>query len=162
MSVRNCAEIGENAQKIINRLLNNQDLIKLLYYNDKDPLSNPDLTKEQIKNEVYNKLIKVIPRIGPTEYAKSMIAMIISDGMPNENNEFEDIIIQFEIFVPMTQWIIKDTNLRPFKIMGELQKSLVGKSINGLGKIHGGSFSFNYSTDETSCYKQIFRITTYD
>ena len=80
----------------------------------------------------------------------------------NENNEFEDIIIQFEIFVPMTQWIIKDTNLRPFKIMGELQKSLVGKSINGLGKIHGGSFSFNYSTDETSCYKQIFRITTYD
>ena len=69
MSVRNCAEIGENAQKIINRLLNNQDLIKLLYYNDKDPLSNPDLTKEQIKNEVYNKLIKVIPRIGPTEYA---------------------------------------------------------------------------------------------
>ena len=47
-------------------------------------------------------------------------------------------------------------------VMGELQKSLVGKSINGLGKIHGGSFSFNYSTDETSCYKQIFRITTYD
>ena len=162
MSVRNCAEIGENAQKIINRLLNNQDLIKLLYYNDKDPLSNPDLTKKQIKNEVYNKLIKVIPRIGPTEYANAMIAMIVSDGIPNENNEFEDIIIQFEIFVPMTQWIIKDTNLRPFKIMGELQKSLVGKSINGLGKIHGGSFSFNYSTDETSCYKQIFRITTYD
>ena len=37
--------------------------------------------------------------------------MIITDGIPNENNEFEDIIIQFEIFVPMTQWIIKDTNL---------------------------------------------------
>ena len=34
MPVRNCAEVGENAQKIINRLLNNQDLIKLLYYND--------------------------------------------------------------------------------------------------------------------------------
>lgn len=162
MGVRNCAEIGENAQKIIKRLMSNQDLVKLLYYTDKDPLSHEDLTEEQIEKEVFQKFIKIIPRIGPTEYSNSIISMIVSQGSSNENNEFKDITLMFEIFVPITQWIIKDTNLRPFKIMGEIQKSLVGKRINGLGRISGGSFSFNYVTDEMTCYKQIFRITTYD
>ena len=37
MGVRNCSEIGVNLHNIINRLLNNDDLVKLLYYTDKDP-----------------------------------------------------------------------------------------------------------------------------
>ncbi len=162
MAVRNCAEIGENAQKIIKRLMNNQDLVKLLYYTDKDPLSHNDLTKEEIETKVYQKLIKIVPRIGPTEYSNSIVNMKIASGSSNENNEFEDIMIHFEIFVPVTQWIIKDTNLRPFKIMGEIQKTLVGKRVNGLGTISGGAFMFNYLSDEMTCYKQLFRITTYD
>jgi hypothetical protein len=39
MGVRNCRDLGENAQKIMKRLLANQKLLKLLYYTDKDPLS---------------------------------------------------------------------------------------------------------------------------
>ena len=47
MGVRNCQEIGENLQKIVKRLLANDNLIKLLYYTDKDPLSQPLLTEEE-------------------------------------------------------------------------------------------------------------------
>jgi hypothetical protein len=39
MGVRNCREIGENLQKIVNRLMANDRLVNLLYYTDKDPLS---------------------------------------------------------------------------------------------------------------------------
>ena len=53
MGVRNCRDLGENAQKIMKRLLANQTLLKLLYYTDKDPLNQPDLTDEQIQNEVF-------------------------------------------------------------------------------------------------------------
>ena len=53
MGVRNCAEIGENAQKIVKRLASNQNLVKLLYYNDKDPLSKEDLSEELIEQEVF-------------------------------------------------------------------------------------------------------------
>lgn len=162
MNVRNCSEIGENAQKIVKRLMSNQNLVKLLYYTDKDPLSNADLSEDIIKEEVFQKLIKIIPRIGPMEGANSVISMLIERGNSNENSEFRDIIFSFEIFVPVTQWIIKDTNLRPFKIMGEIQKSLIGKRINGLGTIDGGDFFLNYTTDEMTCYKQIFAITTYE
>lgn len=163
MAVRNCAELGINLQKIIKRLTSNQNLLKLLYYNDKDPLNQEDLTEEQIKEEVLEKLIKVVPRIGPKETANSIISVRITNGRKNlENNEFRNILISIEIFVPLTQWMIKDSNLRPFAIMGEVQKSLDNKTINGMGKMVGGSFELNFLTEEISAYEQTYSLITYD
>ena len=163
MNVRNCTDIGVNAQYIIKRLLANQNLLKLLYYTDKDPLSHEDLTQEQIQNEVFEKLVKIVPRVGPKETAHSIIAVRIARarGLAS-NNEFKNVNISIEVFVPMTQWIIKDTNLRPFAIMGEVQKSLNGKKIEGLGKLTGGDFSLNFLTEEISAYEQTFVLTSYD
>lgn len=163
MNVRNCADIGINAQYIMKRLLANQDLLKLLYYTDKDPLSHEDLTDEQIQKEIFEKLVKIVPRIGPKETAKSIIALRIANGRGlATNNEFKSVIISIEIFVPMTQWVIKDTNLRPFAIMGEIQKSLNNKKIEGLGKLTGGDFDLNFLTEEISAYEQTFSLTSYD
>ena len=163
MKVRNCADIGVNAQYIIKRLLANQNLLKLLYYTDKDPLSQPDLTQEQIQNEVFEKLVKIVPRVGPKETAHSLITLRISRARGLEsNNEFKNVYMSVEVFVPMTQWIIKDTNLRPFAIMGEIQESLDGKKIEGLGKLQGGDFDLNFLTEEISAYEQDFTLTSYD
>ena len=163
MNVRNCSDIGVNAQYIVKRLLANQNLLKLLYYTDKDPLSNDDLTQEQIQDEIFEKLVKIVPRVGPKETAHSLIAVRIARarGLAS-NNEFKSVHISIEVFVPMTQWIIKDTNLRPFAIMGEIQKSLNGKKIEGLGKLTGGDFSLNFLTEEISAYEQTFVLTSYD
>ena len=64
--------------------------------------------------------------------------------------------------MPLTQWIIKDTNLRPFAILGEIEKSLGGKTVNGLGRLKGGDFELSFLTDEMSVYEQTFWITTYE
>ena len=161
--VRNLAEFGLNLQKIMTRLLSNQNLLKLLYYTDKDPYAGADLTQTQIKNEVYEKLVKIVPRVGPKETANSLIAMRMVRGITNkQNDEFRDATIQIEVFVPMTQWFIKDSNLRPFAIMGEIQKSLNNKVINGLGKLTGGDFELNFLTDEMSCYEMTFKLTEYE
>ena len=163
MSVRNCAELGINLQYIMKRLVANQDLLKLLYYTDKDPLSHEDLTEEQIQKEVFDKLIKIIPRVGPKETAHSIVAIRIARGQGlASNNEFRNVTIGVEVFVPLTQWIIKDTNLRPFAIMGEVQKALNGKKIEGLGKMVGGDFALNFLTEEIGAYEQTFIITSYD
>lgn len=163
MNVRNCTDIGVNAQYIVKRLLANQNLLKLLYYTDKDPLSHDDLTQEQIQDEIFEKLVKIVPRVGPKETAHSIIAIRIARarGLAS-NSEFKNVNISVEVFVPMTQWIIKDTNLRPFAIMGEVQKSLNGKKIEGLGKLTGGDFSLNFLTEEISAYEQTFVLTSYD
>ena len=163
MDVRNCEDIGINAQYIIKRLLANQNLLKLLYYTDKDPLSHEDLTPEQIKEEVFGKLVKIVPRVGPKETAHSIIALRIARGRGlARNSEFKNVMISIETFVPMTQWIIKDTNLRPFAIMGEVQKSLNNKKIEGMGKLTGGDFDLNFLTEEISAYEQTFVLTSYD
>ena len=163
MATRNLADLGLNLQKIINRLQTNQNLLKLVYYTGKDPLNEQDLTEEQIKNEIYNKIIKVVPRIGYKETAQSMISMRVVRGRNNpENGEFRDFEIDIEVFVPLTQWFIKDSNLRPFAIMGEIHKSLNNKTINGLGKMTGGDFQINFLTDEIVSYEMVYYITSYD
>lgn len=163
MGVRNCAEIGENLQKVMKRLMANDNLVNLLYYTDKDPLNQPPLTDDQKKKEVYEKLIKVIPRVGPKETAHSIIAIrVISGSKLNSNTEFKNVKIGIEVFVPLTQWIIRDANLRPFAILGEIEKSLDGKKINGLGKMEGGDFDLNFLTEEIGAYEQTFWITSYE
>lgn len=163
MKTRNLEDVGPNLQKIVTRLQTNQDLLKLLYYTSKDPYSEEDLTQDQIKNEVFEKLIKVVPRVGPKETASSIIVLRVVRGTSNPgNNEFRDFRIDIEVFVPLTQWIIKDSNLRPFAIMGQIHKSLKGKTIEGLGRMEGGDFQVNFLTEEMSCYEMNYYITSYD
>lgn len=163
MTTRNLEDLGSNLQKIVSRLQSNQNLLKLLYYTGKDPLSEPDLTSEQIKSEIYNKIIKVVPRIGYKETAQSMVTMRVVRGRSNPGNaEFRDFEIDIEVFVPLTQWFIKDSNLRPFAIMGQIHKSLNNKKIDGLGKMVGGDFQINFLTDEICSYEMVYQITSYD
>lgn len=162
MPVRNCAEMGENLQKIIQRLTANQDLCKLLYYTDFDPLNQPDLSEETIQKEVFGKLVKFVPSPRTKETANSIISVYVNKGLKiDTNEEFRMVDIVVVSYVPFTQWKIKDPTFRPFKIMGEVEKSLDGKTINGLGKIHDNGFTLIDMTDEISVYEQLFTITTY-
>ena len=165
MGVRNCRDIGENLQKIVSRLMANDKLVNLLFFTDKDPLSRNPLSEGEKKDLIFEKLIKIVPRLGAEEkeLATSVISIRVVRGRQNsENSEFKDMIIEIETFVPLTQWIIKDTNLRPFAIMGEIQESLNGITINGLGKMVGGDFDLQFLSEEISCYVQMFYITSYE
>lgn len=162
MGARNCQELGANLQKICNRLLANDNLINLLYYEDLDPLNQPHLNEKE-KQKLLNDLVHIVPKVSPREDSRSVIAIYIPEASSyNDNTEFKFVTIMIDIFVPMTQWIIKDTNLRPFAIMGEIQSALNGKTVNGLGKIEGGDFELIVTTNEMSVYRQTFFITEYD
>lgn len=163
MGVRNCGELGENLQKIIRRLIANDDLVKLLYYTCSDPLDEQALTNEQKQSQVFEKLIKTVPNVGTKDTANSVIVVYIQRASKiSENAEFRNVTILVDVIVPMTQWYIKDTNLRPFAILGQIQGSLENKTINGLGKISGGDFELNFITDDVVCYQQSYQITEYD
>lgn len=162
MGARNCQELGVNLQKICSRLMANDNLIKLLHYTDINPLEQANLTEEQ-KKTLFNDLICVVPKVGTREDSRSVIAIYIPKASSlSGNREFKNVVIAVDVFVPLTQWIIKDSNLRPFAIMGEIQNSLNDKTVNGLGKIQGGDFDLVTLTDEMSAYRQIFSITEYD
>ena len=156
MSVRNCAELGENLHKIISRLLANDNLINLLYYTDDNPLkmdSHPPLSEYDKQKQVCEKLIRTVPRIGTKETENSMIVVYVQRASKlSGNKEFRNVRFVVDVVVPLTQWFIMDTNFRPFAILGEIQKSLDDKTVNGLGKISGGDFELNFVTDDVICY----------
>ena len=163
MGVRNCGELGTSLQKIVSRLMENDDLVNLLYYEDKDPLSQVHLTKEQKQKEIFEQLIKIVPLVGTNTDSKSRLVVYITRGSKiAQNKEFKNIRINVSVFVPLTNWIIKDSNLRPFAILGQVQSSLDGKTINGLGKLSGGDFNLKLLTEEMSCYESVFELTEYD
>ena len=160
MEARNLQELGINLQKIVSRLLDNKDLRKLLYHTDADPLDNPE---EISKEQIYQKLIKVVPKIGTKDNARSLLAIYIAGGNGlSDNNEFKRIKIKIDVYTPLTQWVIKDSNLRPFAIMGQIQKSLNGKTINGLGKLKCGDFALTMITEDVSCYQMEIGVIEYD
>lgn len=163
MGIKNCAEVGENMMRIVKRLMANQNLLKMLYYTDKDPLSQPDISDDIIHKEIFNKLIKIIPMLDPTEDGKCVVSILTPQSFLNdENDQFRDVQILMEVYIPNTQWFIKSDNLRPFIIMGEIQKSLDGKSINGLGRITGGEYAIHFVADDVTCYRQMYHLITYD
>jgi hypothetical protein len=102
MSVRNCGELGLNLQKIVSRLLANDNLVKLLYYENKDPLGRESLTPEVKNTEIFEKLIRIIPRVTEDETNKSIVVVYIEGGKKNlDNSEFKTVEFVIDILVPL-------------------------------------------------------------
>ena len=53
MGVKNCGELGVNLQKIVSRLMANDYLVNLLYFEDKDPINHLPLTAEEKLTEIF-------------------------------------------------------------------------------------------------------------
>lgn len=163
--VRFLQEMGPNLIKMMKRLLANQNLLRLLVYTDKDPLAEDkeNVTAKDAYMQGDNGVVRIIPIIGAKENSTSIITLRVLKGVPSmDNPEFLDIYFSIEIFVPNEQWIIKGDNLRPYSIMGEIQKSLEGKNINGLGTIRGSGFSVNFFTEEMSAFIMNYKITQFN
>lgn len=153
MGVRNCQELGVNLQKICTRLMANDELIKLLYYTNLDPLGEENLSNEE-KRGLLNDLINIVPKSPMRDDSRSMLNIWVPKvtKIPG-NKEFRYVMILIDVHVPTTHWVIKDSNLRPFAILGEIQSSLDGKTVNGLGKIQGGDFELVTTTEEMTIYR---------
>lgn len=175
MSVRNYSDIGENARLIIERLMANPKLMRLLVYTDKDPFGpaklisgqlisgHYDVTKDFIEKNILNEYIKIVPRITPDEVSHPIIVLRFDTFLPNlANKEFKDVTLNIVVSVPLEQWAIKNENLRPFLIMGEIENSLRGKTVNGLGRIESAGAQVNFFTDEIGQYQMTYIITSYD
>lgn len=152
----NLSELGSNLIVIAQRLLSNNNLCKLIHYEGKDPLNEDDIDNPFVllHNGIY-----VVPDQGSQKKSESKIILLFTRGdINNENQYYRDLLLRALIYVPLDQWIIKGNNFRNFLIMGEIQKSLVGKRIDGLGTIQGGDFQLNSLTNEMSVYGMDFNF----
>ena len=156
-------EIGINLIKIAKKLLDNQDLCKLLVNTDLDPL-NKQLHPDEINGvSLLHKNIRVIPLISSNEQTtQSKIVLLYSEGEINESNlDNENVSFIVTIYCPFDEWLITGDTLRPFAIMAEIRKSLQDKRLNGLGEIKYLGFNVSTLTEEMGSYIMRFAINAF-
>lgn len=128
--------INKDLDIIINRMLKNDRLQKLLYYtgND-DPLKEKDLTEDQ-QLELIENNIKIVPKLQLEGKVLNYIIISFDNFMPNATNqEFRDNTISFDIICHFDQWKLKDFNLRPYRIAAELDTLFNNTHMTGIGTL---------------------------
>ena len=120
---------------ICDKIVHNKRLHKYLYYNTENPLEEPDLTEKEI-GELFGKQVRIVPKLQINGEALNYIIVSCDNFTSNATNpEFRDNIIEFDIICHFDQWQMKDFELRPYKIAGELDFMLDGKRLTGIGTL---------------------------
>ena len=120
---------------IVNMILKNERLKKMLHYTTRDCLSKPNLTQDQ-SIDLFGKNIKIVPKLYVDGSVLNYIIISFDNFTTNNTNpEFRDNIIEFDIICHFDQWHMKDFELRPYKIAAELDSMFNGKHLTGIGEL---------------------------
>jgi hypothetical protein len=120
---------------IVNMMMKNKRLSKMLYYPTADCMSKPDLTEDEIYS-LFGKNIKLVPKLSVDGEVLNYIIISFDNFTTNATNpEFRDNIIEFDIICHFDSWQMKDFELRPYKIAGEIDSMFNDKHLTGIGKL---------------------------
>ena len=120
---------------IVNMILKNERLKKMLHYTTRDCLSQPKLTEDE-SLDLFGKNIKIIPKLQiDKEVLNYLIISFDNFTINGSNPEFRDNIIEFDIICHFDQWQMKDFQLRPYKIAGEIDSMFNEKHLTGIGTL---------------------------
>lgn len=133
---------------IVDRMMKNERLKKLLYHTSRDCLEKPRLTEEQT-SELFGKHIKIVPKLYVDGSVLSYVIVSFDTFTENRTNpEFRDNIIEFDIVCHFDQWHLKDFELRPYKIAAELDTMFNNQRLTGIGKLEFVGANQMILTDE--------------
>lgn len=121
---------------IINKMLKDDDLMRLLYYSQPDCLEASAPTMAQ-RLTLINKNILLVPKIDIDMECPNYVVIRMGEFKPNESNpEFRDCEIAFNILCHPDHWNLGDFKLRPYKIAGRIDTLFNEKKLTGIGTLH--------------------------
>ena len=126
--------INKDMRLLVDKFLSNDRLCKLLHYTTKDALDLPKLTDDE-KLELFGTNIKLVPKLYVDGSVLTYMIISFDNFIESSNPEFRDNIIEFDIICHFDQWSLKDFNLRPYRIAGEIDSMLNNAKLTGIGKI---------------------------
>jgi hypothetical protein len=120
---------------IVDRIMKNDRLKKMLYYTTRDCLDKPKLSQDETI-DMFGKQIKIVPKLYVDGSVLNYMIISFDNFTPNARNpEFRDNIIEFDIICHFDQWHMKDFELRPYKIAAELDSMFNEQKLTGIGKL---------------------------
>ena len=120
---------------IVDMIMKNERLKKMLHYTSRDCLSKPNLNQDE-SLALFGKNIKIVPKLYVDGSVLNYIIVSFDNFTQNGTNpEFRDNIVEFDIICHFDQWHMKDFELRPYKIAAELDSMFNGKHLTGIGEL---------------------------
>lgn len=92
---------------IIDNILKNPRLQRLLYYTSPDALDKPDLTDDQ-KLSLLEHNIKIVPKITVDNVEYNYLLISFNNFILSSNTEFRDNVIEFDIVCHLENWQLTD------------------------------------------------------
>ena len=143
---------------IVDMIMKNDRLKKMLYYTTKDCMDKPNLTSKETIS-LFGKQIKTVPKLYVDGSVLNYIIISFDNFISNSTNpEFRDNIIEFDIICHIDQWQMKDFELRPYRIAAELDSMFNNKRLTGIGDIEFFGASQMILTDEYAGICLMYRV----
>ena len=160
MSQRRFAVMGDNTFKILNKLVNNQKICRLLKYQVRDPFS--DKYEDVDGVDLLNRQILAVPKVFDASTEKmSYIVAVFDNFVVNQfNPEFKISTVRFDVACPYDEWVLDENSLRPYLIMQEIDNMFNQAKLSGIGNLQFyradmltlspqiGGFSMEYKINE--------------
>lgn len=142
---------------LVDLILKNENLKKLLYYTSKDCLDKPKLTEEQ-SLELFGSNIRIVPKVTIEENVKNYLFISFDDFTTNTSNpEFRNNIIHIDVVCNFSQWPLKDFSLRPYRIAAEIDTMLKNQRLTGIGHLYFLGAKHELLSPEWSCFSMVYQ-----
>lgn len=126
----------KDAAIIIDRMLSNPNLLKLLVYESRDWQNKPTPTGEQIKELFTSQQISSVPKVKIDSKEKTYIRLTYGSIVRNNfNPEYRDNTFGIDIICHYDNWDLGDFELRPYRIAGEIDAMLDKTHLTGIGEL---------------------------
>ena len=159
---RRFAVMGENLFRILNKVITNQRVCRLLKYQDDDPFNKerPDVNGL----DLIHKQICIIPKIPEVDNLEmSYINIVFDKFIVNSNNpDFKISTVRFDIICPFNEWIVNSSNLRPYLIMQEIDTMFNQAKMSGIGNLQFVSSSALTLSPHLGGYSMLYSINDFN
>lgn len=152
--------LSDNISIIINEILSNERLIKLINNADKSPLAtNVGNPQKLILNKIFP-----TPFFEDVETVEGIQIRIFFDNGEMQNRAILGSEIVFQIITPNDWWLIRKENdreaVRPYEIMSEIVNQFEDKSISTVGILKFHRFRYGYVNDQVTAYELFANMST--
>lgn len=126
----------KDAALIMQKILSNQTILKLLWYGVRNWQDQPPVTSEMIKEMFNTNQISSVPKIIIDTPEKTYLRLSYGTMVRNATNpEYRDNTFGIDIICHYDTWDLGNFDLRPYKIAGEIDAMLDGTHLTGIGEL---------------------------
>lgn len=160
---RRFSVMGTNAFNMANKLMQNQQLCRLLKYQVRDPF---DTEKYENVDGVLllNKQIMITPKIWDESTEKVSYVIVLFNSFVTNlmNPDFKVDTIGIDVACPYDEWVLNGHSLRPYLIMEEVDSMFNGAEMAGIGTLEFVRADRNVFTPQIGGYTMQYKINEFN